>query len=128
VLWGPLTEAISQVGDGFDKGGLWLPDLAGAADALKSAVPILEEEIGKTAKQRQALGIVVIGTVFGDIHDIGTTMVSTMLAVEGFSGHDPGVNVTAAQFVEAIKKHQAGIVAMSALLTATTRRRLVQHL
>jgi methanogenic corrinoid protein MtbC1 len=114
-----LTEVIREVGDGFGKGELWLPDLVGAADAMKRAVPILEAGIGKTGKQRESLGVVVVGTVFGDIHDIGKTMVATMLIAEGFVVHDLGVNVTAAKFVEAIKEYQPDILALSALLTTT---------
>jgi methanogenic corrinoid protein MtbC1 len=114
-----LSEAIRQVGDGFGKGELWLPDLVGAADAMKGATPILEEEIARTGKVRERLGVIVLGTVFGDIHDIGKTMVATMLAAEGFAVHDLGVNVTAVQFVEGVKKYHADILAMSALLTTT---------
>jgi corrinoid protein of di/trimethylamine methyltransferase len=125
-----LTEVIREIGDRFGKGELWLPDLVGAADAMKSAVPILEAEIEKTGKKRQTLGVVVIGTVFGDIHDIGKTMVATLLAAEGFAVHDLGVNVTAAQFVAGIKKHHADILAMSALLTTTApeQRKVIETL
>ena len=125
-----LTDAIRQVGEAFGKGELWLPDLVGAADAMKRAVPILEDEIAKTGKVREQLGVVVIGTVFGDIHDIGKTIVSTMLAAEGFAVHDLGINVTAAKFVEGIKKHQSDILALSALLTTTApeQRKVIEML
>jgi methylmalonyl-CoA mutase cobalamin-binding domain/chain len=116
---GALTEAIRQVGDGFGRGDLWLPDLVGAADALQSAMPILEEEIKRRGAKRETLGTVVIGTVFGDIHSIGKTMVGTLLTAEGFEVHDLGVNITADQFVEAIEQYDADILAMSALMTTT---------
>ena len=114
-----LTAAIRQVGDGFGRGELWLPDLIGAADAMKAAMPILEGEIARRSGQRQSLGTVVIGTVYGDLHDIGKTMVSTLLTAEGFTVHDLGVSVTAKQFMDAIKQYQANVLAMSALLTTT---------
>ena len=116
-----MTEAIRQVGEGFGKGELFLPDLVGAADAMTAATPLLEEEIKRRGTERKSLGTIVIGTVYGDIHTIGKTMVSTMLTAEGFTVHDAGINVTAEQFIEGIKKHGADILAMSALLTTTAQ-------
>ena len=98
-----LTEAIRQVGDGFGRGELWLPDLVGAADAMQAATPILEEELKKRGAKRETPGTVVAGTVFGDIHSIGISMVCTLLTAGGFEVHDLGAN----------------ILAMSALLTMT---------
>ena len=115
-----MTEAIKQVGDGFGKGELWLPDLVGAADAMSSAIPIIEEEIKRTGAKRVSLGRVVIGTVFGDIHSIGKTMVCTLLIAEGFEVYDLGINIKAEEFLEAIKKYNADVLAMSALMTMTT--------
>ncbi len=114
-----LTEAIREVGDGFGRGELWLPDLVGAADALIAATPILEEELGKRGEKRKVLGTVVLGTVAGDIHDIGKTMVRTFLTAEGFDVVDLGVNVGADRFIEAVKEREPDILAMSALLTLT---------
>lgn len=114
-----LTAGIKQVGDGFGKGELWLPDLVGAAGVMQSAIPIVEEEIKKRGAKRETLGTVVIGTVYGDIHNIGKTMVSTLLIAEGFTVNDLGVNVIAEKFIEAIKKYKADILAMSSLLTTT---------
>jgi corrinoid protein of di/trimethylamine methyltransferase len=114
-----LTEAIRQVGDRFGRGELWLPDLVGAADAMQAAMPILEEELKRIDAKRETLGIVVAGTVFGDIHSIGKSMVCTLLTAGGFEVHDLGVNIKAEEFLEAVEKYQADILAMSALLTTT---------
>ena len=114
-----MTVAIREIGDAFGRGELWLPDLVGASDAMQSAVPVLEEEIKKRGENRESIGIVVIGTVFGDIHSIGKTMVATLLTAAGFEVHDVGVNVHAKKFVEAIKENNANILAMSALMTTT---------
>ena len=114
-----LTEAIRQVGERFGRGELWLPDLVGAADAMQAAMPIIEGELKRTGAKREALGTVVVGTVFGDIHSIGKSMVCTLLIAGGFEVHDLGVNIKAEEFLEAIEKYQADILAMSALLTMT---------
>ena len=125
-----MTAAIKQVGDGFGKGELWLPDLVGAADAMTSATPIIEEEIKRRGLTRESLGTVVIGTVYGDIHTIGKTMVATLLTAEGFVVNDLGINVTSERFVEGIKKYKADILAMSALMTMTApeQRKVIETL
>lgn len=125
-----MTEAIKQVGDGFGKGELWLPDLVGAADAMSSAIPIIEEEIKRTGAKRASLGKVVIGTVFGDIHSIGKTMVCTLLIAEGFEVYDLGINIKAEEFLEATKKYNADILAMSALMTMTAseQKKVIEYL
>jgi len=114
-----ITEAIREVGDGFGRGELWLPDLVGAADAMSSAIPILEQEIERRGVKRASLGTIVIGTVYGDIHSIGKNMVCALLTAEGFTVHDLGINVTAEQFIDGIKKFKPDILAMSALMTTT---------
>lgn len=114
-----MTEVINQVGERFKKGNAWLPDLMGAAEAMQSATPILEEELKKTGNKRESVGIVVIGTVFGDIHSIGKTMVSTLLTAGGFEVHDLGINITAKEFLNNVEESQADVLAMSALLTTT---------
>jgi corrinoid protein of di/trimethylamine methyltransferase len=115
-----MTQAMSQVGEGFGRGDLWLPELVGAAAAMKSAMPIIEAEFKRSNTERHALGTVVIGTVRGDIHDLGKRMVETLLVSENFVVHDLGVDLTAEQFLEGVRKYQADILAMSALLTTTT--------
>ena len=114
-----LTQAIKQVGDGFGRGELWLPDLVGAAAAMECALPVIEAALKSSGRRREPLGVVVIGTVFGDIHTIGKSMVATMLTAEGFEVHDLGINVPVKQFVAAVKEYRPDILAMSALLTTT---------
>jgi len=125
-----MTAAIRQVGDGFGKGELWLPDLVGAADAMTSATPIIEEEIKRRGITRESLGTIVIGTVYGDIHTIGKTMVATLLTAGGFVVNDLGINVTSERFVEGIKKYKADILVMSALMTTTApeQRKVIETL
>jgi len=125
-----MTAAMRQVGDSFGKGELWLPDLIGAADAMTSATPIIEKEIKRRGITRESLGTVVIGTVYGDIHTIGKTMVATLLIAEGFVVNDLGINVTSERFVEGIKKYKADILAMSALMTMTApeQRKVIETL
>jgi methylmalonyl-CoA mutase cobalamin-binding domain/chain len=114
-----LKEVIGKVGEDFSKGVLFLPHLVGAADALEGGMPIVMEEIKKRGKEVESLGTVVIGTVYGDIHSIGKTMVATLLAAEGFKVQDIGINVPASDFVRAVEGDDVHIVAMSALLTTT---------
>jgi methanogenic corrinoid protein MtbC1 len=125
-----LTVTIREVGDGFGRGELWLPDLIGAADAMQAAIPILEEELKRTGIKRESLGTVVLGTVFGDIHNIGKAMVGTLLVAGGFKVHDLGVNIKAEEFVAAIESYKADILAMSALLTTTAaeQRKVIEVL
>jgi methanogenic corrinoid protein MtbC1 len=114
-----LTDAIRAVGEGFASGELWLPDLIAAAEAMTAGTEILEAEISRQALHQTTEGVVVIGTVSGDIHDIGKNMVATLLRAGGFSVHDLGIDVAAEAFVDAVIRHDAGILALSALLSTT---------
>jgi methylmalonyl-CoA mutase cobalamin-binding domain/chain len=114
-----MTEAIRLVGEAYAEGELWLPDLVGASEAMSAATPAIEEEVKRRGQARESLGTVIIGTVYGDIHSIGKTMVAALLAAEGFEVHDLGINVTADAFADAVKSHEADILALSALLTTT---------
>ncbi len=114
-----MTKAIRGVGLGFEKGELWLPELVAAGEVMSDAMPIIEKEIERKGAKRTTLGNIVIGTVFGDIHNIGKTMVAALLRAEGFVVYDLGVNISADAFIEAAQKNKADLIAMSALLTTT---------
>ncbi len=113
------TEVIRRIGDEFARGELFLPDLVGAACAMSEAISIVEMEIDKTGKKVEKIGTVVMGTVKGDIHDIGKTMVKTFLVAEGFRVIDLGVDVSPEEFMKAIEKYNPEILGLSALLTTT---------
>ncbi len=110
---------MDVVGDGFAKGELFIPDLMMSGEAMKAAIATLEPELMKRKQQRQVLGRVVIGTVQGDIHEIGKTLVATMLAASGFEVHDLGVDVSPQRFVDMVRQVDANVVGLSALLTTT---------
>ena len=107
------------VGEGFAKGELFIPDLMMSSQAMKEAIATLEPEMMKRKQQLQTLGKVVIGTVQGDIHEIGKTLVATMLSANGFQVHDLGVDVSPQRFVDAVREVNADVVGLSALLTTT---------
>ena len=114
-----FKPGMDVVGEGFASGELFIPDLMMSGEAMKAAIATLEPELMKRKQQREVLGQVVIGTVLGDIHEIGKTLVATMLAANGFEVHDLGVDVSSQQFVDAVREVNATIVGLSALLTTT---------
>lgn len=116
-----LRAGITIVGDGFSNGDLFLPDLALAAETMKAAGAVLEAEIQRRGTAREVIGKVIIGTVEGDLHDIGKTIVGTMLNTRGFEIIDLGVNVSKESFIEAVKVHEPLLLGMSSLLTITAR-------
>jgi corrinoid protein of di/trimethylamine methyltransferase len=114
-----VSGVMKDIGDRFEAEELWLPDLIGAADAAQAALAVIETKIVESGQQPERLGIVVLGTVFGDIHNIGKTMVGALLTAHGFKVVDIGTNVTSTQFIQAVKDNDADILALSALLTTT---------
>ncbi len=114
-----FVQGVNHVGSQFSCGEMFLPDLVLAGEAMKSAVAVLEPEMKRRGTARQVLGRVVIGTIQGDIHDIGKTLVATMLSASGFEVYDLGVDVAPEKFVEKAREVGADIVGMSALLTTT---------
>jgi len=124
------TEVIRKIGDGFASGELFLPDLVGAAAAMTEAISVVEIEIEKTGKEVEKISTVILGTVQGDIHDIGKTMVKTFLVAENFRVIDLGVDVSPEKFLESIDKYNPEILALSALLTTTVaeQRKIIETL
>lgn len=114
-----LTEAIREVGDDFGKGDIFLPELVSASEAMQAALPVIEEELQATGVERQSAGKVVAATVAGDIHNIGKSMLCTLLIADGFEVVDLGIDVPTERFVEAVRLHQPDVLALSALLTIT---------
>ncbi len=113
-----LTPGITRVGNSFSCGDAFLPDLILGGEAMKAALEILEPALMGDQK-REVVGRVVLGTVKGDLHEIGKTLVGTMLTANGFEVTDLGIDQTAEEFVKAVKDTGATLVGASALLTTT---------
>jgi len=114
-----LARGIREVGDKFGEGKIFLPELVMAAEAMKSALEVLEPELKKKKKERKTVGRVLLGTVAGDIHSIGKTIVVAMLTANGFEVYDLGVDVPVERFVEKVKELKPDLLGLSALLTTT---------
>jgi len=114
-----FVAGVNYVGDQFSCGNMFLPELVMAGEAMKAAVAVLEPELTKRGTERKMLGKVVLCTVEGDIHEIGKTLVGTMLSATGFQVYDMGVDVPVMKVVEKAREVSADIIAMSALLTTT---------
>ena len=115
-----LRPAMEEAGRRFEVGEFFLAELVVAGDLFKEVMDeILIPEIRRAGAETKRLGTVVIGTVRGDLHDIGKSIVATMLSAAGFEVIDLGVDVSPEKFVEAVREYDADIVAMSALLTTT---------
>ena len=112
-----LIAAMGEVGERFERREFFVPEMLVAARAMKAGVKLLRPSL--TAKDIKSLGTVVIGTVAGDLHDIGKNLVVMMLEGTGFEVIDLGVDVTPAKFLQAIREHSPQIIGMSALLTTT---------
>lgn len=113
---------VNQVGERYGRGDAFVPDLVLAGATMEAAMRVLEPELAKNEVQRETLGVVVLATVEGDIHDIGKNIVRTMLSSSGFTVYDLGANVPVSRIVEKAQEVQADIVAVSALLTTTMTR------
>ena len=124
-----LMPGIQKVGELFSNGDYFLPELIIGADAMKAALDILEPAM-VGGQQREVVGRVVLGTVEGDLHEIGKTLVGTMLTANGFQVTDIGVDQKPEAFIKAIKEINADIVDASALLTTTMlqQKKLVEVL
>jgi len=117
ILNDGLIQAMSIVGEGFKANELWVPDILLAARNMQKGIDVLKPVLIK--EDIPARGVLVIGTVQGDIHDVGKNIVAILMKARGFSVVDLGVNVSVNTFLEAVDKHRPDIVGMSALLTTT---------
>lgn len=115
-----LAKGLKEVGERFGNGEIFICELVMAAETAKTGMNIVRPTIAKKTQIR--LGTVVIGTVEGDIHDLGKNLVASLLEVGGFEVHDLGVDVPADKFIEKVKEVEADILGMSALLTTTIPR------
>lgn len=116
-----LLPAINLVGDYFDKGKYFLPQLISSAEAMKNAIEVLEPLLLQNSESED-MPVVVIATVEGDIHDIGKNLVALMLKNYGFRVIDLGKDVPMEKIIETAKEHNAKIIALSALMTTTMQR------
>jgi len=125
-----LAEGIREVGDKFTREEVFLPHLMVAAETMKSALEILNPEIRKRGKKTKTKGTVVLGTIEGDLHDIGKSIVAMMLEVSGFTVYDLGRDVLIDEFIEKAKEVNADIIGVSALMTTTMQgqKRLIDKL
>ena len=114
-----FAVGIREAGRLWEAGEYFLPELAFSAEAMKAALELLRPVLAKTASPGSSKGTVIIGTIQGDIHDIGKTLVGTMLSASGYRVVDLGADVAYDRFVVEAKKEQATLVCMSALLTTT---------
>jgi corrinoid protein of di/trimethylamine methyltransferase len=119
IIDGGLVPGMRIVGEKYSTGEYFLPNLIVSASGMKQAMAVLEPELKARRQQLRSAGGVVIGTVRGDIHEIGKSLVATMLAANGFEVHDLGVDVPVEKFVETVKQTGAVLVGLSALLTTT---------
>jgi 5-methyltetrahydrofolate--homocysteine methyltransferase len=112
-----MMAGLDETGKLFERGEYFLPELMMAADTFKAGMLVLSPHLSvETLKYK---GTVILGTVRGDVHDIGKNLVGYMLECNGFKVIDLGTDVPAESFVEAVRKHSADVVALSALLTTT---------
>lgn len=119
IIQGILVPALTEVGNRFQAFEIFLPELMMAGDAASAATELLEEAIAAGGGERPSSGTIIIGTVAGDIHDIGKNIVATLLRSHGFNVVDLGRDVPAIRFIEEAERAKASIIAMSSLMTTT---------
>ena len=117
-----FVVGISEMGDLFERGEVFLPELVLAADAMMGAAEVCNAALPEGKGEKK--GTVVIGTVQGDVHDIGKTIVVAFLRANGYDVHDLGRDVAAAKFIDKAAEVNADVVGMSALLTTTMREQI----
>ncbi len=125
-----FVAGMDVVGELYASGEYFLPDLILGGEAMKAALAVLEPVLKAAGQERKVLGKVVLGTVKGDIHEIGKSLVGTMLSANGFEVFDLGIDIESSVFVDKAREYDADIVALSALLTTTMlhQRDVIEHL
>ncbi|MBV6392778.1 MAG: Methionine synthase [Anaerolineales bacterium] len=125
-----FVVGVNYIGDQFGAGEAFLPELVMAGEAMKAAVAILEPELIKLGSAREIMGRVVLATVEGDIHEIGKTLVGTMLSASGFEVTDMGVDQPAEKIIGKALEIDAQLIGLSALLTTTMvrQRELIEEM
>ena len=113
------ASSMSEVGVDFENGKLFLPHVLAASEAMNAGIAVLKPEMEKTKAKSASKGVIVIGTIEGDIHCIGKDIVASMLGIAGFDVVDLGRDVPIATFVEKVREHNPIIVGSSALMTTT---------
>ena len=119
-----LVQGIKKLGEKWEQGTCFLPELVLGAEAVKAGISILQEPILKSKTGRKNLPRVIIGTIEGDIHDIGKTLVATMFSANGFEVIDLGVDVKSDNFVKMAKKYEPKFLCLSSLLTTTMQNEI----
>jgi methanogenic corrinoid protein MtbC1 len=114
-----IVPALTRVGDAFENLDIFLPELMAAGEAGNACTALIEQAILKSGDQLRSEGTVVLGTVKGDIHDIGKNIVASLLKAQGFKVFDLGKDVSAAAFIDAAETNNADIIAASALMSIT---------
>lgn len=114
-----LIKGIGKLGELWEEGSCFLPELVLGAEAVKTGISVLQKNIFKDSPSKKSLPRIIIGTIEGDIHDIGKTLVATMLSANGFEVIDLGVDVKSEVFVNMTKKYQPKFLCISSLLTTT---------
>jgi len=114
-----LAKGLREIGEKFEKGELYLPHLIMGADAMEAAIKVLEGSMKQGSLESTTRGTIVIGTVEGDIHDLGYRIVSAMLRANGFKVHELGFNTKSMDFIDKAKEVNADIIAVSSLMTTT---------
>jgi len=114
-----FSAGLSILGDKFGKGEIFLPELVAAAEAMKEGLKIIEPKLRDSKVNRESLGKIVLASVEGDLHDIGKSIVGSLLTARGFEVIDLGVDVPTAEIVGSAREVGANIIGLSALLTTT---------
>jgi len=125
-----LMPAMEKIGDQFTCGEIFLPEMLMAAEAWNEAMNLLKPRMLAAGESVSMIGTIVIGTVQGDVHEIGKNIVATLLSTAGFKVHDLGVDVSASKFIERAQEVGADIIAASAIMTTTMtyQRDILEHL